>query len=392
MEKKMTSGEIAKKAGVSQKAIRLYDEKGLLRPTGYSEGNYRLYDEDSLSMLNKIVALKKIGFSLEDIRDSLSSGKAEDIRSALELQLRAMEEKRYSIDMVIDTIQRTLSRKGDDLNWDDVSDIVKGVSLDQELDRSHWFAQLHTVPGEDWYETIYHSLDGKCTGKVLDLGCGFGKLWRNNRDRIPEGTKVFAYDVHGSWADDFSEYYEKEKVNFPKNVNINLLFSDLEDPETWKGIQKDGPYDLILVHYVYGELKEPEILLQRAAENLKKSGFLSINGPQDSSWDLYFRGTLLDAGLNASFILEKISRIQKKKEEFEHTLQLYFPKVEGVMLQSHFHYENEDMLFEKMTSLYDGQEKFFEKYESKIKKSLAERLQKDSNLILTESLFLHCRK
>ncbi len=112
MEKKMTSGEIAKKAGVSQKAIRLYDEKGLLRPAGYSEGNYRLYDEESLSMLNKIVALKKIGFSLEDIRDSLSNGKAEDIRSALELQLRAMEEKRYSINMVIDTIERTLSRKG----------------------------------------------------------------------------------------------------------------------------------------------------------------------------------------------------------------------------------------------------------------------------------------
>ena len=37
MEKKMTSGEIAKKAGVSQKAVRLYDEKGLLKPSDYSE-------------------------------------------------------------------------------------------------------------------------------------------------------------------------------------------------------------------------------------------------------------------------------------------------------------------------------------------------------------------
>ena len=34
MEEKMTSGEIAKKTGISQKAIRLYDEKGLLKPTG----------------------------------------------------------------------------------------------------------------------------------------------------------------------------------------------------------------------------------------------------------------------------------------------------------------------------------------------------------------------
>ena len=31
MDEKMTSGEIAKKAGVSQKAVRLYDEKGLLK-------------------------------------------------------------------------------------------------------------------------------------------------------------------------------------------------------------------------------------------------------------------------------------------------------------------------------------------------------------------------
>ena len=392
MEKKMTSGEIAKKAGVSQKAIRLYDEKGLLRPAGYSEGNYRLYDEESLSMLNKIVALKKIGFSLEDIRDSLSSGKAEDIRSALELQLRAMEEKRYSINMVIDTIQRTLSRKGDDLNWDDVSDIVKGVSLDQELDRSHWFAQLHTVPGEDWYETIYHSLDGKCTGKVLDLGCGFGKFWRNNRDRIPSGTKIFAYDVHGSWADDFSNYLEKEKVHFPKNVDIDLRFSDLEDPKTWDRIEKDSPYDLILAHYIYGELKDPAALLQRAAENLSKNGIFSINGPQDSSWDIYFRDAITEAGLNATFILEKIAEIRKKRDAFEATLRRYFPKVNGVVLQSHFQYENEDMLFEKMTTLYDGQEKFFEKNESKIKKSLAGRLQKDQNQILTESLFLHCFK
>ena len=55
MEKKMTSGEMAKKAGVSQKAIRLYDEKGLLKPTEYSEGNYRLYDDAALQILEKIV-------------------------------------------------------------------------------------------------------------------------------------------------------------------------------------------------------------------------------------------------------------------------------------------------------------------------------------------------
>jgi DNA-binding transcriptional MerR regulator len=92
MEKKMTSGEMAKKAGVSQKAIRLYDEKGLLKPTGYSEGNYRLYDTAALEILEKIVALKQIGFSLEEIRDNFKSGEACDIKGALEIQLQKMED------------------------------------------------------------------------------------------------------------------------------------------------------------------------------------------------------------------------------------------------------------------------------------------------------------
>ena len=388
MEKKMTSGEIAKKAGVSQKAIRLYDEKGLLRPAGYSEGNYRLYDEDSLTMLNKIVALKKIGFSLEDIRDSLANGKAEDIRSALNLQLRAMEEKRYSIEMVIDTIQRTLSRKGDDLNWDDVSEIVKSVTLDQELDRSHWFAQLHAVPGKDWYETIFHSLEWKKNNRILDLGCGFGKLWRNNRDRIPDGTEIFAYDVHGSWADDFEQYLDKEPL--PEPINLNLRFSDLEDPTTWTEIGKDGPYSMVLAHYIYKELKAPEELLKRASQVLEKDGIFSINGPHDSSWDLYFRDTILDAGLNAGFILEKISKIKQEKDSFENILSKFFSFTKKVFLQSYFYYENEDMLFEKMTTLYEGQEKFFARYEDRIKQCLTSKLKESQNIILTESLFWHC--
>ena len=106
MDEKMTSGEIAKKAGVSQKAVRLYDEKGLLKPTEYSEGNYRLYDKEALEILEKIVALKQIGFSLEEIRDNLTSGDAKDIEEALRMQLAVMEEKRYKIEMVIDAIKR----------------------------------------------------------------------------------------------------------------------------------------------------------------------------------------------------------------------------------------------------------------------------------------------
>ena len=93
MEKRMTSGEIAKKTGVSRKTVRLYDEKGLLKPSGYSEGNYRLYDRAALAVLEKIIALKQIGFSLEEIHDNLATEKNVDITEVLIRQLRILEGK-----------------------------------------------------------------------------------------------------------------------------------------------------------------------------------------------------------------------------------------------------------------------------------------------------------
>ena len=210
MDKKMTSGQIAKKAGVSQKAVRLYDEKGLLKPTDYSEGNYRLYDEASLKILEKIVALKQIGFSLEEIRDSLVTGKAENVKEALKIQLKQMEEKRYQIEKVILSINRTLERKNDELDWDDVADIVLNVSQDIKADERHFDALKHTGKEQDWYEKIFESLNICENEKVLDLGCGFAKLWRNNWEDIPKGTKVSGYDLHGSWADDFENFIRSD--------------------------------------------------------------------------------------------------------------------------------------------------------------------------------------
>ena len=93
MEKKMTSGEMASKAGISQKALRFYDEKELLKPTAYSEGNYRLYDEDSFIILEKIIALKHVGFSLEEIKNNLENSNNESIPGILQNQVKMMEQK-----------------------------------------------------------------------------------------------------------------------------------------------------------------------------------------------------------------------------------------------------------------------------------------------------------
>ena len=391
MEEKMTSGEIAKKAGVSQKAVRLYDEKGLLKPTDYSDGNYRLYDKEALAILEKIVALKQIGFSLEEIRDNLTSGDAKDIEEALKMQLKVMEEKRYRIEMVIDAINRTLARKEESLDWDDVASIVQSVTIDQEADCGHWLAVNHTVPGEDWYVTVYRSMDLAAGQKILDLGCGYSKIWRNNWKDIPDNTSIYAYDIRGGWADDFEKYLEENAKDLSDKTSIDLTFEDLEKDKAWDKIRSEEKYDRIIAHYVYSELKDPEALIAKASEVLAPGGFFSVNGPDLSTWNLFYKDAMKEAGIDAPFIDEKIREKEAERDAFIGMVRKYFSKVETIELPSSFRFDDAQDLLDSMKDFYDGQSKFFAQNGEKIKAYFAEKIAGNGELVIkTYGRFLHC--
>ena len=53
----------------------------------------------------------------------------------------------------------------------------------------------------NWFD--YRDLKLEEGERVLDLGCGYSKVWRNNWKDIPENVCIDAYDLRGSWADDF---------------------------------------------------------------------------------------------------------------------------------------------------------------------------------------------
>ena len=66
-------GEFSKLGQVSPKALRLYDERGLLRPAWIDRfTGYRYYNADQLATLHSILALKDLGFSLDQIGELLA--------------------------------------------------------------------------------------------------------------------------------------------------------------------------------------------------------------------------------------------------------------------------------------------------------------------------------
>ena len=68
---KYTAGELAKKLGLSGRTIRFYDEKRLLTPCEYSEAGYRIYNDESAERLQKIIMLRFMDFSLEQISEMM---------------------------------------------------------------------------------------------------------------------------------------------------------------------------------------------------------------------------------------------------------------------------------------------------------------------------------
>lgn len=390
MDDKMTSGEIARKAGVSQKAVRLYDEKGLLKPTEYSDGNYRLYDKEALQILEKIVALKQIGFSLEEIRDNLTSGDAKDIEEALRMQLAIMEEKRYKIEMVIDAINRTLAQKEDDLDWDDVARIIQSVTLDQAADLAHWKSLQRTI-SEDWYVQIFRTMNFEAGSKVLDLGCGFSKIWRNNWDIIPEGTKIYAYDLPGSWAEDFEKYIAENKGSLPKDAAIDLAYADLDKAASWEKIDSEQKYDRIIAHYIDNEVRDIEAIVGKASKVLNKDGFFSINGPDVTVWDMFLKNALGEAGIEENFLDEKIAESLKERDAYIEMLGKYFTKIETVELHNSFRFVDADDIFECFQRRNEVHAKFFSVNEKKIKEYFADKIAKDGEIIITTNAhFQHC--
>jgi MerR family copper efflux transcriptional regulator len=66
-----TVGAAAKAVGVSAKAIRIWEAKGLLPPAGRSEAGYRLFDDDDIEILRFILRAKTLGLTLPEVKSIL---------------------------------------------------------------------------------------------------------------------------------------------------------------------------------------------------------------------------------------------------------------------------------------------------------------------------------
>lgn len=104
-------GEVAERTGVTQRTLRFYEEKGLLRPPTRMEGGFRLYSEDDVRRLEQIRRLQSLlGFSLAEIKDMVDAEEEKfQLREAARLHSNDIAQKRSHAQRAVEVTERQLA-------------------------------------------------------------------------------------------------------------------------------------------------------------------------------------------------------------------------------------------------------------------------------------------
>ncbi len=218
---------------VSIKALRLYDHKGLLPPAWVDpETGYRYYTVEQLPRLNRILALKGIGLTLEQIHQLLSESlSVEEIRGMLKLkqaellaQLELEQKRLAQIDVLLTYLDEETSMSSHDVVIKSIEEITV-ISIRETLPSYSGIGQTiaelyhHTFehgaqPGSYlaalWHDPDYkeQDVDGEA---VLSVAGSVPETERIRYQTLPAVAEMACVVYHGSYTTIPSAYNDMMK-------------------------------------------------------------------------------------------------------------------------------------------------------------------------------------
>ncbi len=220
-----TTGAFAKKADVTIRTIRYYDKQGLLKPSHRSNAGYRLYTDEDFAKLQKILTLKYLGFSLEEIAAMTLYDTPETMKQSLDLQIRLIEKKREHLEMVENALLHTkrVMEKTNEVDWAQMLKLIHLTNMERDLVEQYKTSsnlnirielhQKYSKNKQGWFPWLYSQIDFEGNNKILEIGCGNGQLWKDvgkNLDKIVDFYEEKSEKVHclkgkQIWLTDISE-------------------------------------------------------------------------------------------------------------------------------------------------------------------------------------------
>jgi DNA-binding transcriptional MerR regulator len=177
MDQPLDIRDVARRTGLTSRALRFYEARGLLAPLRTYSGR-RLYGRGELERIQQIVALKRAGLSLAQIGRLTGSGKL-DLGALVDAQLKIIEERRSELDEAKKLLLSIKSR----IDRGEPVDAETFCSLIREGDR--------IMQPEDWKKVTdrYFSEEEKAHWEKHPPQPGFdqaeySRKWKDLGDRV----------------------------------------------------------------------------------------------------------------------------------------------------------------------------------------------------------------
>ena len=128
---------VARLTGLTSRALRFYEARGLVAPLRSASGR-RHYGPAELERLHQVIAMKRAGLTLGQIQ-KLSIGRKTDLATLIAAHLEALDERRHEIDAARSLLSSILSR----LDRSEPIDVATFCSLIRQgetvMSREKWF-------------------------------------------------------------------------------------------------------------------------------------------------------------------------------------------------------------------------------------------------------------
>ena len=259
------TGQFAKLANVSERTIRYYDKIGLLKPSFVMENGYRQYSDLDLLKLQKILSLKHLGFSIEEIFPMVMDNT--NLKESFELQIDLIEDKISHLQSLKDALKK--ASQTPDLSWNMILSLVQLSNEETNIIEQYKNAKnlndrisLHekySTNKQGWFNWLFYQIDFSRVNRLLELGCGNGKLWQENRIDL-RNREIFLSDISEGMV---------EEVRNKLGSDFNCIVADAE-----KIPFKDSYFDSIIANHVLFYLNDLNLGIKEISRVLRPNGIL----------------------------------------------------------------------------------------------------------------------
>ncbi|QQK75408.1 MerR family transcriptional regulator [Salicibibacter cibarius] len=222
-------GEVAKKMNITTRTLRYYEEINLLKPSYTAESGYRFYSKTNIVILQRIIALKELGFQLSKIKTILDQKNWENVFGE-QLVLITKEKERLSYLEKTLRLSQHLSQIEKDLSWENIFHFIKETEEDRY--NKHLFLKQYFDERElDILKNPSLDFGGRESKELVELLT----TAKEQKNEDPESLKSqhlankLVYFLENTFQGDSAlmEKYWKLQSQPPKEGNLFILDNDV---------------------------------------------------------------------------------------------------------------------------------------------------------------------